>query len=69
MQAFRSRAERLSLEDALERLADDLEMPTAEFVAAPLNAARHNARDLALPVGPPRRINPRRGRHASRDRR
>ena len=48
MQAFKRRAERLSLEDALERLADDLAMPTADFViAALLNAARHHARDLA----------------------
>ena len=48
MSAFKRRAESLSLEAALERLAADLAMPTADFViAALLNAARHHARDLA----------------------
>jgi len=48
MSAFKRRAERLSLEAALERLAADLATPTADFVvAALLNATRHEARDVA----------------------
>lgn len=48
MRNFRRRAQHRDIEIALEGVADDLAHPAADFViAALLNAARHNARDMA----------------------
>ncbi len=48
MRSFLRRAQHRDIETALEGLADDLAHPAADFViAALLNAARNNARDMA----------------------